>query len=463
MDASRDTAHERKKAAALASIFASAALTIGKLVAGLLSGSLALISEALHGILDTGATIMTYFAVRISGKPADEEHRYGHGKVEAVAALAETGLLAVLAAGVLYEAFHRLISGEAPSIHATWLTYGVLIVSIIVDFVRWRALSKIAQETRSDALAADALHFSSDLIASALVLAGLIAVQYGFKHGDTLAAIGVSLFIAIAAYRLGKRTINTLIDAAPAGMTEQMSAALDDVPGVIKVESLRLRPAGHEVFGEASIAVARTLPAERIIEIREAAARMLREKFPDASVTLRATPRALDSESIMDRVVLIAARRHTSVHHVTVQEIGGKTSVSMDVELDGRMSLREAHDIASALEDAIESELGNGVEVETHIEPLEIRELLGKPAEAGLADTIRESLTQLVNDSNIVRNVHDLRVRSTPAGLTVNYHCQVNGDENVADTHKAVDLIEQRMRERFPAIVRIVGHAEPAV
>lgn len=461
MTADRDPNFERKKAAALASIFASAALTAGKLVAGLLSGSLALISEALHGLLDTGATIMTYYAVKVAGKPADDEHHYGHGKVEAVAALAETGLLAVLSAGVLYEAFHRLISGEAPPIAATWLTYGVLIISIIVDFVRWRALSKIAEETRSDALAADALHFSSDLIASALVLAGLIAVHYGFKQGDTLAAIGVSLFIAIAGFRLGKRTVNTLIDAAPAGVTEQMLAALDEVPGVVKVESLRLRPAGHEIFGEASIAVARTLPSERIIEIREAAARMLREKFPDAVVTLRATPRALDSESIMERVVLIAARRHTPVHHVTVQDIGGKTSVSMDVELDGRMSLNDAHEMASSLEAAIEAELGDGVEVETHIEPLEIRELSGQPAPEAKQLEIWNALAQHAAASPLVRNIHDVRVRLTAAGLTIIYHCDVDGAQDVATVHKAVDKIEQGMREQFPAIARIVGHAEP--
>ena len=461
MTAEPDANFERKKAAALVSIFASAALTLGKLVAGLLSGSLALISEALHGLLDTGATIMTYYAVKIAGKPADDEHHYGHGKVEAVAALAETGLLAVLSAAVLYEAFHRLISGEAPPIAATWLTYGVLIVSIVVDFVRWRALSKIAEETRSDALAADALHFSSDLIASALVLGGLIAVHYGFKHGDTLAAIGVSLFIAVAGFRLGKRTINTLIDAAPAGLAEKMSAALDEVPGVVKVESLRLRPAGHEVFGEVSIAVARTLPSDRIIEIREAATRMLRDKFPETVMTIRATPRALDSESIMERVVLIAARRHTPVHHVTVQEIGGRTSVSMDVELDGRMRLRDAHDLASGLEAAIESELGEGVEVETHIEPLEIRELAGEPAPDTLVAQIVDNLSRMAANSELVRNVHDVRVRQTVVGLTINYHCNVDGAYDVATVHRAVDRIEQAMREQFPAIARIVGHAEP--
>src|SRR4051794_35396302 len=213
---------ELKRKAALASIFASAVLTLGKLAAGLLSGSLALLSEAGHGLLDTGATILTYYAVRAADKPADEEHHYGHGKIEAVAALIETGLLLVLAAFVLYEAIHRLLSPALEKVEATWLTFGVLIVSIIVDVVRWRSLNAIAKRTKSDALAADALHFSSDFVASFLVLIGLAATHYGFAQGDNFAAIGVALFIAIAGYKLGRRTIDTLVDAAPAGLTERM-------------------------------------------------------------------------------------------------------------------------------------------------------------------------------------------------------------------------------------------------
>ena len=175
-DASNDAA-ARKQRAAAASVAASALLTVGKLVAGLLSGSLALLSEALHGLIDTGATILTLFAVRAADRPADAEHHYGHGKVEAVAALAETGLLIVLACGVFYEAIQRLMGHASAPVEVSWIVFAVLGVSIVVDAVRWRSLAKIARETKSEALAADAMHFSSDLVASICVSIGLIAVH----------------------------------------------------------------------------------------------------------------------------------------------------------------------------------------------------------------------------------------------------------------------------------------------
>src|SRR4051812_9239539 len=209
--------HALKEKAALASIFASALLTLGKLGAGLLTGSLALLSEAGHALLDTGATILTYYALRAAHKPADDEHHYGHGKIEAVAALAETGLLMVLAVGVVYEAVRRLTGLAAEHVDASWVAFAVLGVSIVIDLVRWRSLSKIARETRSDALAADALHFSSDLVGSVCVVLGLVATRMGYPEGDAIAALGVALFIGIAGFRLGRRTIDTLVDAAPKG------------------------------------------------------------------------------------------------------------------------------------------------------------------------------------------------------------------------------------------------------
>jgi cation diffusion facilitator family transporter len=455
-----DTAKLKEKAA-LVSIAASALLTLGKLIAGLLSGSLALLSEAAHGLLDTGATILTWFAVKAADKPADEKHHYGHGKIEAVAALIETGLLMLLAGGVVFEAARRLFANEAHSVEATWLTYGVLIVSIIVDFVRWRSLAKIAHETRSDALAADALHFSSDLVASACVLAGLVAMQFGFKHGDTLAAAGVAIFIAIAGYRLGKRTFQTLTDAAPLEITNQIRKIVEATPGVIDIEDLRMRPAGSSVFGEISIAVGRTLPAERIVAVREAVSRAIVEKFPHADVTVRATPRALDNETVLERVLLTAARRRLAVHHVTVQQVEGRTSVSLDLEVDGRMTQGAAHDIASGLEDAIQAELGMDVEVETHIEPLEIRELEGRDADPAMTQKIADALIARAAESGPVDDVHDVRVRHTEGGYVVNYHCRIDAEISVLDAHTAVDQLDHRVRTLFPDVIRVVGHAEP--
>ena len=452
---------ELKQKAALASIFASAVLTLGKLVAGLLSGSLALLSEAVHGLLDTGATILTYFAVRAADKPADDEHHYGHGKIEAVAALAETGLLLVLAVGVLYEAIHRLLSPSLDKIEANWLTFGVLIVSIVVDVVRWRSLSAIAKRTKSDALAADALHFSSDFVASFLVLIGLVATHYGYAQGDNLAAIGVSLFIAIAGYKLGRRTIDTLVDAAPAGLTERLRQTVEMIPGVVDIEVVKLRPAGAQVIGEIAVAVPRTMPLEKVFHLKQELLAAVAKEMPEVELSVTANPRALDDESLVERVMLIAARRRLAVHHITIQHVAGKVSISLDLELDAAMKHGDAHDIATALEEAISAEVGEDIEIETHIEPLEAEELAGEDLSAEATADIKRLLIEGADAGRIVKEVHFVRARQTTSGCVVNYHCRVDPTLSVHDVHNAVDQIDRHLRRSMDGIIRVVGHADP--
>jgi cation diffusion facilitator family transporter len=450
-----------KESAALASIAASALLTIGKLVAGLLSGSLALLSEAGHGLLDTGATILTYFAIRAAHKPADEEHHYGHGKMEAVAALAETGLLGVLAVGVLVEAIRRLSGHASEQVDASWLAFSVLGVSVVVDLVRWRSLSKIAKETKSDALVADALHFSSDLVGSVCVILGLLATRLGFAQGDSFAAIGVAVFIAIAGYRLGRRTIDTLVDAAPKGLAERLRRRAEAIAGVVAVDIVRLRPAGPVVLGEIHISVPRTMPLERVKLVKQEVAEAIASEEPEANITVTADPIALDDETVLEQVLLISARRRLPVHHVTVQEIDGVRSVSLDVEIDGRMSLAQAHEIASSLEAAIEAELGSDVEVETHMEPLEIDALAGRDVGTERGADITRILAAAAAVRGVITDVHNVRVRETASGLVVNYHCRAEPGLSVNDVHSAVDELDHKLHNSIASIARVVGHAEP--
>jgi cation diffusion facilitator family transporter len=452
--------HALKQRAALASIAASAALTLAKFVAGLFSGSLALLSEAGHSFLDTGATIVTYFAVRAASKPADEEHHYGHGKFEALAALGETGFLFALAAFVVIEAVRRLSLAHT-QIDASWPILAVLVVSIAVDIVRWRGLSKISRETKSDALAADALHFSSDFVASSLVLIGLIAARLDYPQGDTFAAFGVGGFIAIAGFRLARRTIDTLLDRAPQGMADRLQRIVGGVPGVESVEHIKLRPAGAEILGEVDIGIARTASIERASAIREAVRDAAAREFPDSNLTVTATPVALDDETVLQRVLLVSARRRLPVHHVTVQEISGRRSVSFDLELNGRMPHGKAHEIASDFESEIRKELGDSIEVESHIEPLETQELSGQDINAATTEHILSALRRRAAEGGTISDVHNLRVRATPVGLVVNYHCRVDPNLSVLAVHEAVDELDHKLRADVPGVVRVVGHAEP--
>ncbi len=449
-----------KGRAAAASIGASSILAAVKLAAGFASGSLALLSEGAHNTLDIGASALTFLAVREADKPADADHPFGHAKIEAVAALAETGFLAALAIGVAIQAIGRIRDGDA-SVDVNAFAIGAILLSIAVDILRWRALTHVARATSSHALAADALHYSSDLFSSVLVLIGLAATRAGYPHADALAAIGVAGFIAAAGYRLGRATIDALVDRAPAGLSEAVRSLVISTDGVAGIEALRLRPAGPRTVGEVIVSVSRTLPLERVAAIKDELKTRIAGRWPEAELTITANPLALDDETILERVLVIAARRGLPVHHVTIQEIEGRKSVALDLEVDRAMSLGDAHGLASELEDAIAEEIGEGVEVETHIEPAE-PEAQGQLAAADLARRIEASLAEAAAAQGRLRDIHNVRVRETPGGVIVLFHCRVDPATPVETVHDAVDALEHSVRRAFPEARRVVGHAEPA-
>jgi len=452
-----------KQKVALSSIAASAGLTTAKAVVGVMSGSLALLSEAAHSLIDLGATVMTYFAVRISGTPAAAEHHYGHGKVESVSALIETALLFVLAGVVTWEAVKRLMSAQPPEVAATPWAFAVIALSIAVDFFRARVLYRTAEKTSSHALAADALHFDSDMWSSLAVLVGLFGIALGYSWADSTAAIAVSVMICIAGWRLGRRTIDTLTDTAPVGAADKIGTAIRRIPGVVGIEGLRVRQVGEVLFVDLVVAVSRTLPLDRVAALKDRIVETVRADSPAAEVTVTTEPRALDDETILERVMVIARNRALAAHHVTVHAIEGRLAVSLDLEVDGALSLAAAHDIATGLEDAIREELGPGVEVETHIEPLQPVDEPGHDASANRIAAVRDALTEIATKVDLVGAIHDVRVRTADDGEIVNFHCLVDPALRVAEVHDKVDEVERALRVRFPTIKRVIGHAEPAL
>jgi cation diffusion facilitator family transporter len=452
--------HEKERVA-LTSILASAALTIAKAIVGLATGSLALLSEAAHSLIDLGATVMTYIAVRISGKPADEEHHYGHGKIESISALAETALLFLLSFVVLWEVGRRLIAHKGHEVEATLAAFVVIGVSIVVDFFRARALNRTAVKTSSQALEADALHFSSDLWSSLAVLAGLFGVRYGLPWADSAAAAVVAALVCVAGWRLGRRTIDTLTDTAPRGVAAKVTAIARRVPGVVEVNQVRARDAGDKIFVDVSVDVSRTLPLDRVTALRTALVEEIGKAIPRAEVHASTEAVALDNETVLDRVMVIARNRALAVHHVTVQEIRDRLSISLDLEVDGKLSLAEAHEIADQLEQAIAEQLGADVEVETHIEPLEPASTLGREAPVERVRAVQMTLAEIAAETKIVRDIHNVRVRETGQGEIINFHCRVDPAMTVLDVHQKVDEIERALKLRSPQVARVIGHAEP--
>jgi cation diffusion facilitator family transporter len=451
--------HNTKSHVAAISVFASAGMATAKFVVGIAIGSLALVSEALHSSVDVVATIITWLVVRVSDLPADEEHQYGHGKFESISALGVIAMLYVLAGGILVESWSRLREGTPPPTLST-IPFIVLLIDIAVNFWRARALHRTAHATQSQALAADALHFASDVLGSVAVIIGLALSGLGFAWGDAAAAVAVAVMIAALGLRLARSTVETLLDRAPEGASEKARAAIRALPGVVDVERLRVRMVGATHFIDAVVQVPRTYPIDRVEEIKQKAKEAVARILGEADLTFTAVPVALSNESVRERIMVIARNSGLAVHHVTVHDLGGKLSVSLDLEVDGEMPLVDAHDIAHRLERDIREEFGEEVEVDTHIEPLEPGLPFGADAAPERIETIRTALARFAADTAI-HDIHNVRVRDTDAGEVVNFHCRAAPSMSVIRVHENVDEIERALRRAFPTVKRVISHAEP--
>jgi cation diffusion facilitator family transporter len=448
-----------KSRVAAISVFASAGMAAAKFAVGIAIGSLALVSEALHSSVDLIATVITWMVVRVSDRPADAEHHYGHGKLESVSALGIIALLYVLAGGILVESYSRLRDGAPPPVISI-IPFVVLMVDIAVNLWRARALHRAARATHSQALAADALHFASDVAGSVAVIVGLLLSAFGFHWGDATAAAAVALMIAALGLRLARSTVETLVDRAPEGVAERGTAAIAAVPGVVAVERLRARMVGATYFIDAVVRVPRTLPIDRVEEIKRRAQASVVKALGDADLTFTAVPVALSNESVRERIMVIARNSGLAIHHVTVHDLGNKLTVSIDLEVDGEMPLNEAHAVANRLERNIGEEFGEEVEVDTHIEPLEPELPFGSDAVPERVATIAQALARYAADTE-VGDIHNVRVRDTAAGEIVNFHCRAVPTLSVIKVHENVDAIERALRRDFPSVKRVISHAEP--
>lgn len=449
----------KKERVALTSLVASFGLTLAKLAVGLAIGSLALITDALHSATDFVATAVTFFAVRWAEKPADEDHPYGHGKFESVAALGEATLLLLLAGGVSVEAWNRFTAEAAPP-SVGWIAFTVMGVEIAINAWRAHVLSRTAEETGSRALAADALHFLSDVGSSIAVVAGLIATAYGFTNADPVAAAAVAVLIAVLALKMMKRTFDDLTDRVPAGLIRGLERAIGAIPGIVRVHHVRVRHVGHVAFVDAAAEVPRTLTFEQIMAVKTEVYAAVAADVPGAEITASCNPVAVDDETVRERVLLAAAREGVPVHHVTIQHLGDRLAVGLDCEVDGDMPLARAHEIASSLEAAVRAEIGADVEVESHLEPLMPDLLPGEALDDGVAREIGATLAAAAPGHGVA-DVHDLRVRQLGDGLYVAFHCRFDGALPAREVHARVDALERTVRAAFPAIGRIVSHPEP--
>ncbi len=460
-----ERATREKRLAALASVGSAILLVLLKVFLAIVTHSLGILSEALHSILDLVAAVITYLSVRVADKPADAEHLYGHGKFESFSAFVETGLLLLTALYIIWEAFQRLIFNTVhiyPSIEAI----AILFLAMLIDIIRSRGLRRIAAKYPSEALEADALHFSTDVWSTLAVIVGITAAWIGMRlhipwlsKFDAVAALGVAGVVIWVGSRLGKRTVDALLDVAPRGLRERIIGAVDETEGVLNTERVRVRRAGQRYFVDVTISVPRTATLEQAHSATDAVEKRIGELVP-ADVVVHVEPRAPSNEHLFETVRAIALRRGLSVHELTAHHLDGRLFLDLHLEVDEQSSLREAHRRASELEEEIHRATDPNAFVNIHIEPIGAR-VAGAEELKGLSAGVQVFLSSIQSQFHPSAKCHDVHVRTVEHSIVVSCHCAMDGSLPITQVHDVTAALEDRVKERFPQIYRVTIHPEP--
>lgn len=462
---------QEKKQAALLSIGSATILLCLKTFLVWRTGSLGVLSEALHSGLDLVAAVITFLSVRVADLPPDANHPYGHGKFENFSAFLETGLLILTAMYIIYEAFQRLFF-QTVHIQPSLTAILILFVALAIDLTRARALNKVAAKHTSEALEADALHFSTDVWSTTVVIFGVALVWAGnawnlpwLVYADALAGLAVAGVIIWVGSRLGRRTLDALLDAAPEGLQNQITDTIGHMDGVLRVERVRVRRSGNRHFVDATVSVPRTTSLQQVHQLTDAIEQRVAEIVP-ADVVVHTEPRAPSDEHLFESIRAVAQRMGLAIHDIAAYQQHGSLFVEFHLEVDENLSLREAHRRATELEDAIRT-LSNGnspFDVNVHIEPLG-RHIATPEIGVGemrqLEIAVETFLNHMTRNYDELINCHEVRVRQVEHHILVSCHCIMKSELLITHIHDVLAALEDLVKERFPQISRVTIHPEP--
>lgn len=457
---------KEKRGIAVVSLLAAAIMALLKLAVGLWCGSLGMLSEAAHSSIDCVAALLTVLSVRLSDKPADADHPYGHGKIENVAAFIQTFLMVGSAVWISVEAFKRLWHHVEPLRLSVW-PFAVLLLSIAVDLTRARKLNQAAHKHGSAALAADAVHFRTDVLTSVAVLLGLMCVWLAdlyrvpaLAYADSFAALAVAAVILRIAWKLARPTVDELLDVVPEAERSRIIQELASVPGVLSVDRVRLRKSGNRFFTDISLAMPRTLTFERSEQLVRDATLAVQRVLPESDVVVHPLPRASRAESIFDRIRAVASRHNVTVHDLSVQDFQGHLHADLHLEVAESKTLREAHDFVTGVEAEIMRECPELASVLTHIEsePEKIERHETVAHDKSLRDKLRRSATRFPR----IKDVHDVTVRRVGEHTYVSCHCTLPDEMPMAEAHAVITDLEALFKKETPGVTRVFIHPEPA-
>ncbi len=433
-----------------------------KLIATILSGSLAVLSELFHSSTDLIAALATLISLNYSSKPPDDKHHYGHDKIESFSALFQVLILILMCVYILYEAVDRIIH-PTQNIDIDVFTFSVIIIAILLDLWRSRVLKKAAIKTKSQALEADSLHFSSDILSSVLVLAGMFLYRINPVF-DPIAAIAVSIIIIITTFNLSKKAFDTLLDKTPKGLSEEIRNEILNIPGIESVKSLRIRSTGAKIFIDMVINIARTKLFSESHGILNAVERKIREIAPGADIVIHPEPVETKDETINDKVRMIVNEAGYKCHDIFSHKIGNEIFTELHIEIAHTNNLVTAHsDI-----DKLEKEILDKIPVINHIK-IHLDEPSGLIYET---EDITEKSPELINKINeVIESVedilhfHDIRIISSEGKIRVSLNCEFHEGKTLEEVHELVTIYESRLflklKKINPKITNVIIHAEP--
>jgi cation diffusion facilitator family transporter len=462
-----DDADREKRQVALSSLAAAVVLVTLKLGVGIMTNSLGILSEAAHSGLDLVAAGLTFWAVRFASQPADRRHTYGHGKFENLSALGETALLLLTCVWIIYEAVHRLRFVGEVTVEANIWAFLVVVISIVVDYSRSRALGRAAAKHQSQALEADALHFSTDIWSSTVVLCGLACVVAAKRYdlpwlatADCIAALGVAVIVIWVSLRLGKKSIDDLVDTIPVDLQDAVTAAAKAVPGVEDAKQVRVRRSGAEAFADVTLTVNPAASFEQTHAIADRAEAAIRDVLPKADVVVHVEPASASAEDLVSTVRVLAARHGLGAHGVRIYEEGDQRSVELHLEVGESLRLEEAHRQASEFEEDLRRTVPGLARITSHIEPSG-QSSATIPAKSVGELAIHDAIYEFFTCRAVAVEPHDILVQRTGDELAVSLHCALDGNTAITAAHGLTEQLEKHLRARVPDVGRVVIHVEP--
>lgn len=464
-DLNNELIKRKKIAVAKSSLWAALFITIIKIIAAYFSGSLAVLSEVFHSAIDIVACIMTIIFIKFASKPPDKDHHYGHDKGESFSALFQVLILFATSAYIIYEAINRLFLGKQPDLNIGLWTIGVLLITIIIDWRRSRALKKIAKETNSQALEADALHFSSDILTSSVVIIALCLTYFGIgDSADAIGAIIVSFIILYLGFNLAIKSFNSLMDKVPEGLSEKILNETKKVEGVEEVNTFRIRSTGSRIFIDMTIFISRIIPFSRAHEITDAVERNIKEIAENADIVIHAEPIETENETINDKIKMIVNEFGMRSHDIFSHKIDNEIFTELHVEVESTNDMVVAHDLITRIEENIIEKIPVISHVKIHIdepgdvvfETIDITERSG--------ELIREA-NRILEKVKEVNRYYEIKVINTAGKIRVSLSCQFDPALSFEEVHDLVTLLESRiylnLKEQNPNITNVIIHAEP--